>query len=91
MVGKLEPIVMTGSVGTGGALDPSFGTYDLVEWGTYTSNPVPDPENGWKYLNYGYGNAALGVYLDGHVGRITVDQGTNYTFCDAINGFDSLP
>ena len=42
MVGNLEPIIMTGSVGATGALDPSFGTYDLVEWGTITANPVPD-------------------------------------------------
>jgi len=86
MVGKLEPIVMTGSVGTGGALEPYFGTWDMVEWGTYTSNPAND----WKYLNYGYGNAALGLYLDGHVGRITTNQGTSQAFCNAINNFDDL-
>jgi prepilin-type N-terminal cleavage/methylation domain-containing protein len=98
MVGNVVPIVMTGSVGTGGALSPDFGTYDLVEWGTVTSNPAND----WKYLNYAYGNAALGLYLDGHAGLITVAQatssamipfpdGTSGTFCDAINGFDNLP
>jgi len=86
MVGKIEPIVMTGSVGTGGALDPSFGTWNMVEWGTLTSNPAND----WKYLNYGYGNAALGLYLDGHVGRITTNQGTSQAFCNAINNFNDL-
>jgi prepilin-type N-terminal cleavage/methylation domain-containing protein len=91
MVGNIEPVVMTGSVGSTGALDPSFGTYDLVEWGTYTANPVPDGVNGWKYLNYAYGNAALGLYLDGHVGLITQQQGTSQAFCDALNSFDSLP
>jgi hypothetical protein len=55
MVGNIEPIVMTGSVGTTGALDPSFGTYDLVEWGTVTANPVQDGTTGWMYLNYAYG------------------------------------
>jgi prepilin-type N-terminal cleavage/methylation domain-containing protein len=98
MVGNVVPIVMTGSVGTGGALSPDFGTYDLVEWGTVTSNPAND----WKYLNYAYGGAALGLYLDGHVGLITQSQatsptviqfpdGTSGTFCDAINGFNNLP
>jgi prepilin-type N-terminal cleavage/methylation domain-containing protein len=98
MVGNVEPIVMTGSVGTGGALSPDFGTYDYLEWGTITSNPAND----WKYLNYAYGNAALGLYLDGHAGLITPEQatsptiiqfpdGTSGTFCDAINGFNNLP
>jgi len=102
MVGNIVPVVMTGSVGTTGALDPSFGTYDLIEWGTYTANPVPDGVNGWKYLNYAYGSAALGLYVDGHAGLITVGQatsqtlipfpdGTSGTFCDAINSFDNLP
>ena len=98
MVGNVEPIVMTGSVGTGGALDPSFGTNKLLEYGTLTSNPAND----WKYLNYAYGNAALGVYLDGHAGLISAGQatsqaliplpdGTSKTFCDALNSFDYLP
>jgi prepilin-type N-terminal cleavage/methylation domain-containing protein len=98
MVGNIEPIVVTGSVGTGGALDPSFGTNKLLEWGTITSNPAND----WKYLNYAYGNAALGLYLDGHVGLITAGQatspaliplpdGTSKTFCDVLNSFDYLP
>ena len=87
MVGKLEPIVMTGSVSSNNVLEPGFGTYNLVEWGTYSAEPAPD----WKYLNYGYGNAALGLYLDGHVGRITVNQGTSQAFCDAINNFSNLP
>ena len=91
LVGNIVPVVMTGSVGTTGALSPDFGTYDLVEWGTYTANPVQDGVNGWKYLNYAYGDAALGLYLDGHVGLITTAQGTSQTFCDALNSFDSLP
>jgi len=98
MVGNIEPIVVTGSVGTGGALNPNFGTNKLLEWGTVTSNPAND----WKYLNYAYGNAALGLYLDGHVGLITAGQanspalitlpdGTTKTFCDVLNSFDYLP
>ena len=90
MVGKILGSSGATSVGTGGALEPSFGTYNLVEWGTYTAEPVPDGVNGWKYLNYGYGNAALGLYLDGHVGRITTNQGTSPAFCNAINNFDDL-
>lgn len=86
MVGNIEPIVMTGSVGNGSALQPQFGTYDLVEWGTFTANPATD----WKYLNYAYGGAALGLYLDGHVGLITKGQGTSQAFCDAINNFTDL-
>jgi len=91
MVGNIEPIVMTGSVGTGGNLDPSFGTYDLIEFGTLSSNPVSDGANGWKYLNYAYGGSALGLYLDGHVGLITVAQGTSLDFCTNVNSFTSLP
>jgi prepilin-type N-terminal cleavage/methylation domain-containing protein len=87
MVGNIEPVVMTGSVGTGGALDPSFGTWQMTEWGTLTSNPAND----WKYVNYAYGNTALGLYLDGHVGIITQQQGTSPDFCAAVNSFDSLP
>jgi prepilin-type N-terminal cleavage/methylation domain-containing protein len=99
MVGNVEPIVMTSSVGNnGGSLQPPFGTYVLTEWGTVTSNPADD----WKYLNYAYGNTALGLYLDGHAALITVEQatspaiipfpdGTTGTFCDAINGFNNLP
>jgi prepilin-type N-terminal cleavage/methylation domain-containing protein len=91
MVGNVEPIIMTGSVGTTGALDPSFGTYDLVEWGTVTANPVQDGTSGWMYLNYAYGGMALGLYLDGHVGLITQSEGSNPPLSDAINSFDSLP
>jgi len=87
MVGNIEPIIMTGSVGTGGAsLQPQFGTFDLVEWGTATANPAPD----WKYLNYAYSSAALGLFLDGHVGIITKEQGTSPAFCSAINNFTDL-
>jgi prepilin-type N-terminal cleavage/methylation domain-containing protein len=86
MVGNIEPIVMTGSVGNGSPLRPNFGTYNLVEWGTFTSNPATD----WKYLNYAYGGAALGLFLDGHVGLITKGQGTSKVFCDAINNFTDL-
>jgi prepilin-type N-terminal cleavage/methylation domain-containing protein len=91
MVGNILPVVMTGSVGTGGGLDPSYGTYDLVEWGTYTANPVSDGANGWSYLNYAYSGAALGLYLDGHVGLITIAAGQDPTFEAAINSFDQLP
>jgi len=87
MVGNIEPVVMTGSVGTGGALSTSFGTWQLAEWGTATSNPAND----WKYLNYAYSSAALGLYLDGHVGLITQQQGTSPEFCAAVHSFDSLP
>ena len=91
MVGNIEPIVMTGSVGSTGKLDPSFGTYDLTEWGTLTANPVPDGVNGWKYLNYAYGGMALGLYLDGHVGTISPAEGNNPPLSDAINSFTELP
>jgi len=91
MIGNVEPIVMTGSVGTTGALQPDFGTYDMVEWGTYTANPVPDGVDGWKYLNYSYSGAALGLYLDGHVGPITIAAGQDPAFEAAINSFDQLP
>jgi prepilin-type N-terminal cleavage/methylation domain-containing protein len=87
MVGNVEPIIMSGSVGNNGsALQPQFGTYDMVEWGTYTSNPAPD----WKYLNYAYSASALGLYLDGHVELIPAVQGTSPAFCDAINNFTDL-
>lgn len=102
MVGNILPVVMTGSVGTGGALDPSFGTFDRIEYGTVTANPVQDSTIGWEFLNYAYGNAALGVYLDGHAGLITVSQatspdiiqfpdGTSGTFIQALSGYDDLP
>jgi len=86
MVGNIVPVVMTGSVGTGGALDPSFGTWQLTEWGTLTSNPAND----WKYLNYAYNSTALGLFLDGHVGLITQQQGTSPAFCAALYDFDNL-
>jgi len=106
MVGNIEPIVMTGSVGTGGGLDPSFGTYDFTEYGTVTANPVQAGTVGWEYLNYAYGNAALGVYLDGHAGLITAAQATSPsiiqspddntgtfsgTFSDALYNYGALP
>src|SRR5580698_7668475 len=77
MVGSIVPVVMTGSVGTGGGLDPSFGTFDRTEYGTFTANPVQDATIGWEFLNYAYGNAALGVFVDGHAGLITVSQATS--------------
>ena len=87
MVGDIEPIIMTGSVANNGSsLQPNFGTYNLIEWGTATDNPAPD----WKYLNYAYSGGALGLYIDGHVDRISKAQGTSQTFCDAINNFTDL-
>ena len=87
MVGNIEPIIMAGSVGNnGGSLQPKFGTYNLVEWGTLTDNPASD----WKYLNYAYSGAGLGLYLDGHVAQISKSQGTSQAFCDAINNFTDL-
>ena len=102
MVGNIVPVVMTGSVGTGGSLDPSFGTFDRTEYGTITANPVQDSTIGWEFLNYAYGNAALGVFVDGHVGLITETQATSPTiiqfpdgtsgkFSDALYSYDDLP
>jgi prepilin-type N-terminal cleavage/methylation domain-containing protein len=102
MVGSIVPVVMTGSVGTGGSLDPSFGTFDRTEYGTVTANPVQDATIGWEFLNYAYGNAALGVFVDGHAGLITASQatsptiiqfpdGTSGTFSDALYSYDDLP
>jgi prepilin-type N-terminal cleavage/methylation domain-containing protein len=102
MVGNIVPVVMTGTVGTGGGLDPSFGTYDLIEYGTVTANPVQAGTVGWEYLNYAYGNAALGVFVDGHAGLITASQatspaiiqfpdGTSGTFFDALYSYNALP
>ena len=87
MVGNIEPIIMSGSVANNGAaLQPQFGTYDLTEYGTATSNPAID----WKYLNYAYSSTALGLFLDGHAGIITKEQGTTPAFCSAINNFTDL-
>ena len=102
MVGSIVPVVMTGSVGIGGGLDPSFGTFDRTEYGTVTANPVQDSTIGWEFLNYAYGNAALGVFVDGHAGLITPAQatsptiiqfpdGTSGTFLDALYSYDDLP
>ena len=102
MVGDFVPVVMTGSVGTGGGLDPSFGTYDLIEYGTVTANPVQAGTVGWEYLNYAYSGTALGVFVDGHAGLITASQatspaiiqfpdGTRGTFFDALYSYDDLP
>jgi len=84
MVGNVMPIIMTGSVGVGGSLQPQFGTWPRIDSGTITENPVSDGPNGWKYVNYGYGGAALGLFLDGHVGIITKAQGSDPAFCSAI-------
>ena len=87
MVGNLEPIIMTGTVGNNGsALQPKFGTYDHIESSAYTPNPAPD----WKNLSYEYGGAALGLYLDGHVERISIQKGTSAEFQAAINNHDDL-
>lgn len=102
MAGNIVPVVMTGSVGTGGGLDPSFGTYDLIEYGTVTANPVQAGTVGWEYLNYAYSGTALGVFVDGHAGLITASQatspaiiqfpdGTSGTFFDALYSYDALP
>jgi hypothetical protein len=82
MVGNLEPIIMTGTVGNNGAsLQPQFGTYDIVQSSAYVQNPGTD----WKNLSYEYGNCALGLYLDGHVETITVAKGTSAEFEAAIS------
>ena len=87
MVGNLEPIIMTGTVGNSGStLQPKFGTYDLVQSSAYTPNPAPD----WKNVSYEYDGTALGLYLDGHVDRITIQQGTSAAFQTAISNVNDL-
>jgi prepilin-type N-terminal cleavage/methylation domain-containing protein len=85
--GKLEPIIMTGTVGNnGGTLRPQFGTYDYTQSSAY----VPNPGTDWKNLSYEYDGVALGLYLDGHVERISISQGTSKQFMDAINNPNDL-
>ncbi len=87
MVGNLEPIIMTGTVGNnGGTLLPLYGTYDYAQSSAYIQNPGPD----WKNLSYEYGGAALGLYLDGHVETITREKGTSADFEAAISNFNDL-
>jgi prepilin-type N-terminal cleavage/methylation domain-containing protein len=87
MVGNLEPIIMTGTVGNNGSsLQPKFGTYDLVQSSAYTPNPAPD----WKNVSYEYDGTALGLYLDGHVEKITMQKGTSAEFQAAISNVNDL-
>jgi prepilin-type N-terminal cleavage/methylation domain-containing protein len=82
MVGNLEPVIMTGTVGNNGAaLQPQFGTYDYAQSSAYIQNPGTD----WKNVSYEYGGAALGLYLDGHVETITREKGTSAEFEAAIS------
>ena len=87
MVGNLEPVIMTGTVGeNGGTLHPKFGTYDMVTSSDY--RPCPDKD--WVNVSYEYGEAALGLYLDGHVEKISKGKGTSQEFKDAISNKDDL-
>jgi prepilin-type N-terminal cleavage/methylation domain-containing protein len=87
MEGRLEPIIMTGTVGNNGStLQPSFGTYDYIQSSAY----VPNPGTDWKNLSYEYDGAALGLYLDGHVERITKEKGTSAEFMAAISNANDL-
>src|ERR1017187_8947355 len=82
MVGNLEPIIVTGTVGNSGStLQPQFGTYDYAQSSAYIQNPGTD----WKNVSYEYGGAALGLYLDGHVETITREKGTSAEFEAAIS------
>lgn len=81
MVGNLEPIIMTGTVGNGASLATTYGTYDIVQSSAY----IPNPGTDWKNLSYEYGGCALGLYLDGHVETITIAQGTSAKFEAAIS------
>jgi prepilin-type N-terminal cleavage/methylation domain-containing protein len=82
MVGNLEPVIMTGTVGNNGSsLQPQYGTYDLVQSSAYIQNPGTD----WKNVSYEYSGCALGLYLDGHVETITKEKGTSAGFEAAIS------
>ncbi|HXI85007.1 MAG TPA: type II secretion system protein [Verrucomicrobiae bacterium] len=91
MVGNVMPAIMTGSVGIGGSLQPTFGAWGRLEYAKVTDNPVSDGANGWKYLNYAYGDAALGLYVDGHVGLITKAQASDPAFISAMSDATKLP
>jgi len=74
LVGNIEPIVMAGMVSQ---QDTSFGTYDYIETSQY-----PYPSNSdqyWKNLSYEYDTFALGLFLDGHVERISKAKGVALT------------
>ena len=87
MVGNLEPIIMTGTVGNNGSdLQTRYGTYDYADSSAYIQNPGTD----WKNLSYEYSGCALGLYLDGHVETITREKGTSAEYQAAISNFDDL-
>jgi prepilin-type N-terminal cleavage/methylation domain-containing protein len=85
MVGNLEPIVMTGMVSLE---DPKFGTYDLIETSNYPYLNSADQH--WKNISYEYDDTALGLYIDGHVERISRLKGTSQEFRDAIGNIGDL-
>jgi prepilin-type N-terminal cleavage/methylation domain-containing protein len=77
LVGNIEPIVMTGLVNE---QDGTFGTYDYTETSQYPYPAGLDAH--WKNISYDYDNAALGLFLDGHVEKIM--EGKGITLNDAI-------
>jgi len=68
MVGRKEPYVMAGTVLQA---SPKFGTFEHIE----SSNYPYDTD--WKNLSYEYdgGDAALGLFIDGHVAKIAKEDG----------------
>lgn len=70
LVGNLEPIVMAGLVYEG---DGTYGTYDYNETSQY---PYPTGSDAhWKNISYDYDNSALGLFLDGHVEKLSQAKG----------------
>ena len=70
LVGNLEPMVTAGLVYEGST---SFGTYDYNETSQY---PYPTSSDAhWKNISYEYDKFALGLYIDGHVERISEAKG----------------
>jgi hypothetical protein len=85
MVGNMEPIIMTGMVS---GENPKFGTYDMIETSDYPYPTAADPC--WKNVSYEYGGWGLGLFVDGHVEKISKQKATSQEFKDAINNINDL-
>jgi prepilin-type N-terminal cleavage/methylation domain-containing protein len=66
LAGLKEPYIMTGTVLQS---NPNYGTYELINSSKYPY------DTSWMNMSYEYSGAGLGLFIDGHVEKISKQQG----------------